>query len=276
MKTAACLRAHLSAWFHSPRTFLMGLFILCLTYMLTRSYEHTLLTLGYHAHFMESIFYHLHMGFNMTMTSAVLLIMVSEVPKRISFQNYMLIRTSRVKWLFSQILFCVAVVLLMLFLITSFSALLTLPYVTPGEGWSDLERLALNKNYLYEQQLVPLYIHSINPLQACLYATAILFFFWLTMVLVILLCSILGQPNLGLILYIFIILSPRSIRYEAFPWLKTPMHFSTLGAIAAQFPKHEIAAAFYTVFIFLLIDVTLIAVMILHIGHADLCFSGKE
>lgn len=272
----ACLTAHFSAWFHSPRTLLMGLFILCIAFMLTRSYQNTLLFNAITAHLGESVFFHLNMGFNMTMTSIILLIMVSEIPKRISYQNYILIRTSRVRWLASLIIFCVAVVLLTLLLLTAFSTLLTLPYTAPGGGWSDLERLAENKDYRYEMQLVPEYIRAISPWRACVYAASILFFFWLTMLLVILLFAIWGRPNAGLILYAFVIFIPVTLRFEMFPGLKTPMHFATLSAVARQFPERELASVPLVLAVYFALDCILALAMLLHVRHTDLCFNGKE
>ena len=202
--------------------------------------------------------------------------MVSEIPKRISYQNYILIRTSRAKWLTSLIIFCVAVVLLMLTLMTAFSMLMTLRYTTPGGGWSDLERLALDEDYQYEMQLVRAYIREISPLRACVYAASILFFFWLTMLLVILLFSVWGHPNAGLILYAFIIFIPATLRFEVIPGLKTPMHYATLSAVVWQFPERELESIPLVLAVYTAIDVLLVFAMQLRVCYTDLCFSGKE
>ena len=91
----ACVYSHFSAWLHSPRTIVMGVVILCFAYMHARSYGYTLSMRGYTAHLGEMVFNYLDSGFNVVMTSTFLLIMVSEIPKRISFQNTMLIRITR-------------------------------------------------------------------------------------------------------------------------------------------------------------------------------------
>lgn len=272
----ASLYAHIDAWMSSPRTITMGIFLVCIIYMLTRSYQNALQMNGYSAHMGESIFRYLLNGFNMNMTSTVLLIMFSETPRRIGFQNFMLIRMSRAKWLASQLLFCVVVVLLMLILTTAVSTLMTIPYVGNGTGWSDLERFALDQEYEFAPQLCPAYIRALSPFEACVIAGLILFFFWVTMLFIILIFSIFGHPNAGLMLYIFIILSPITILFEAIPGFKTPMHFSTLAAVASQFPEHELDAIPYVLATYAMIDILLIAAMSSRIKKVDLYFLGKE
>lgn len=272
----ACLYAHMSAWLHSPRTAVMGIVILCFTYMHARSFGYLLSIYGHTAHLGETVFWYLNTGFNVVMTSTFLLIMVSEIPKRTSFQHTMLIRITRGKWLASQILFCFTVTLLMLTLMSAFCIALSLPYLTPGSGWSDLERLSQNPDYQDEVQLVPLYLRVLTPLRACLYAGAVVFFFWFTMLLVILLFSTLGQPNAGLLIYIFILQFSLTFRFEMVPGMRTPTHYASLAAVAGQFQGKELAALPLVLGVYAALDVALIALMMLRIRHTDLCFSGKD
>ena len=272
----ACVYSHFSAWLHSPRTIVMGVVILCFAYMHARSYGYTLSMRGYTAHLGEMVFNYLDSGFNVVMTSTFLLIMVSEIPKRISFQNTMLIRITRRRWLASLILFCFVVVVLMLAFMTVFCAVLSLPYITPGSGWSDMERLAENPDYQYEIPLIREYIRVLSPFQACVCAATIVFFFWFTMLLVILLFSLFGQPNVGLLVYMFILEFALTFRFEMVPNMRTPIHFATLAAVCNQFPGKEIASLPLVLGIYVLIDVGMIAIMMLRVRHIDFCFSEKE
>lgn len=272
----ACVYAHFSAWLHSPRTIIMGIVILCFTYMHARSFEYTLSLRNYTAHLGETVFNYLDSGFNVVMTSTFLLIMVSEIPKRISFQHAMLIRTSRRKWLLSQILFCVCVVLLMLILMTVFCTVLSLPHITPGSGWSDLERLAENPDYQYEIHLIRESILVLSPFQACMCAAVVLFFFWFTMLLVILLFSLLGQPNAGLLIYMFILEFALTFRFEMVPHMRTPIHYATLAALSNQFEGREIASLPLVLGVYVGVDTVLISSMIVRISRTDLCFNEKD
>jgi len=265
----------MSAWLRSPRTLVMGLVLLGYAVAHARSFAYTLERCGHTAHLGETVFYYLNTGFNVVMTSTFLLIMLSEIPKRMAFQNVMLIRISRGTWLRSLLLFCVAAVLLMMGLMTALCVGFSLPSVTPGQGWSDLERLAANPDYQYEPQFVAPYIRVLQPWQACLCAAGVLFLFWLTMLLVILLFSLLGQPQLGLLVYMFILQFALIFRFEIVHWL-TPIHFATLNNAALQFEGRELASLPRVFGAYLLIDGVLVALMRLSVQHADLRFSGKD
>ena len=71
------------------------------------------------------------------------------------------------------------------------SVLFSLPYVTPGGGWSDLERLAADPDLIYEPPYIPAYVtSSLSPLAAGVIAGAVLFLFWTAMAFIILLSSL--------------------------------------------------------------------------------------
>ena len=74
---------------------------------------------------------------NITMTSILFLITVSELPRRMGYQYNMLIRATRYQWLCSQILYCLWMTLLMLLLVVLCAAIFILPGVAPGNGWTD-------------------------------------------------------------------------------------------------------------------------------------------
>ena len=98
---SASLYGHFNLWAHSLRTILMAIFILLMNYMLTRSYESGVTMRQWEVHLGETLFAYLDSGFNLTVTSIALLVMMSELPKRVSYQNYTLMRLSRRRWLVS-------------------------------------------------------------------------------------------------------------------------------------------------------------------------------
>ncbi|MEI3406098.1 MAG: hypothetical protein V8Q79_05845 [Christensenellales bacterium] len=115
----------------------MAIFIWLMNYMLTRSYESGVTMRQWEVHLGETLFAYLNSGFNLTVTSIALLVMMSELPKRVSYQNYTLMRLSRRRWLVSQIIFCTGMVSIFIMLMIVLSTLFSLTFVTPGDGWSD-------------------------------------------------------------------------------------------------------------------------------------------
>ena len=115
----------------------------------------------------------------MIMASLAFFVMMSEIPKQVPYQKYSTLRMTRRRWLASLILFCMMIVLLYLALMIVSSVLFSLPYVTPGGGWSDLERLAADPDLIYEPPYIPAYVtSSLSPLAAGVIAGAVLFLFW--------------------------------------------------------------------------------------------------
>ena len=77
---SASLYGHFNLWAHSLRTILMAIFILLMNYMLTRSYESGVTMRQWEVHLGETLFAYLDSGFNLTVTSIALLVMMSELP----------------------------------------------------------------------------------------------------------------------------------------------------------------------------------------------------
>ena len=271
------LRGQMSDWLHSSRTWIMGLVLLTLTYLFVSGFKENLRMDRLYAYAGETLYKYLSLGFgNILLSSAMFLIMVSEVPRRIAFQNDMLIRASRAKWLRAQVLFCLAIVACMIALMTIFSMLLTLPVLSPGRGWSDLARIAADPDAMYEPQFVPAYIRAIPPWQASLLSVIILFAFWFTMVLVILMFSLAGKPNHGLMLYVFLLVLDITLMWELIPGVHLPSHFATLGQISAHFPERELQVAATALCAYAGIDLAMIGVMHLQVRKMDMRFTGKD
>ena len=273
----ALVKGQMSDWLYSPRTIIMCLMIVALGFINAKSFDKILQDYSLTSHLEEAIFIYLSSGFgNLIIISMYFLIMVSEIPRRIPVQLNMLIRTNRMKWLKSQLIFCVLVVLLMIMLLTTISVLLTLPYLTPGGGWS---MHSSNPDLIWVPDYVPDYIRVISPTYANVLSIAVLFAFWFTMILTILLFSLSGKPNGGLILYVSVLVLAVSLLWEHTPiWIRMmiPTNYATLSNISKAFPEKELQAALIALIVYVLIDVLLVGVMMIIVRQMDLSFMRKD
>ena len=141
--TAAMIQGNLDAFWRTPRTLLMMVFIVCCCFLTVRGYATGLARKNYTMNMEESIAWFLMTGFNsFNLTSVTFLIMVSELPRRIPFQQYTLIRSTRVRWIVAQMLYCLLLVVLMLVVLIALTTLMLIPVVVQGKGWSDNVRIA--------------------------------------------------------------------------------------------------------------------------------------
>ncbi len=273
----AMLRGQMSDWFYSPRTLIMGVVILSLGFINAKSFEKLIRDYALTAHLGETVYTYLSSAFgNLTSISAFFLIMVSEIPRRIPAQLNMLIRSNRVKWLRSQLLFCIVVVLLMIALLTVFSTVLTIPYVSAGNGWS---MRSSNPELVWVPDFVPEYIRVITPLHANILAIAVLFAFWFTMLLVILLFSLAGKPNGGLILYVSLLMLSVTLLWEQVPiWLRMliPTNYATLANLGVVFPRRELNVIPVVLSVYAAIDALLICAMVFIVKRMDFNFTRKD
>lgn len=224
-------------WVHSSRAILMLFVLFAMAYMTVNSYGKGIAYYNYSMHLDESIVWFLMTGFNsISLSSLTFLVAVSEIPRRIPFQQYSIIRTSRVKWAASLIIYCVMMVLAVVLFITLFAALLLLQYTTPGSGWSDT--LRIQNGMAEELAYIPSWIRdNYTPWQAAMIAVGPILFFWIVMVLTILLFSLLGYPAIGVSVFAVILFSGLIFVFENYPGLQPPMTFSTLIRIVSQHEK---------------------------------------
>ena len=169
----ATLRGHWSLWVHSPRTVIALAFVAMMTIMFTRAQHLFYEASGYALHLGEMVYASVNQGFHVLNTSIGFLVMISEIPKRIAWQKYALIRQSRGQWLISLVAFCAMISALFLAAMLLSAALCSAPYAAPGGGWSDLERLAADPDYVYEVQFAPAYIRVLSPRAASGQAAAV-------------------------------------------------------------------------------------------------------
>lgn len=258
------------SWVWSPRTVLMPVFIAAICYLQMCGYESILQSTGFGMHYIETMFYEFSFGCNMPMTTALFLIMVSELPRRMIFQQYILIRSHRWHWLAAQILYCLMMVLTMLAVIFLFMTTFALPLVTPGEGWSDMERIAAGV-IEPEMTLIDLsIIHQFSPAAALIAAMIPVFCFWFTMVLVILLFGIWGHAVIGLMIYASLMVAHVTIYFECFPFpVRLPMHYATLMNIMS-ISGQELEQLCSVIGGYVVIIVALIAIMMASVRYVEL------
>ena len=272
----ASLYGHLSLWMRSIRTILMAVFILLMTYMLVRSMENSISVNNFSVHLGETMFVYTNTGFNMLMTSVAFMVMMSELPKRVSYQNYAAMRLSRIRWLVSLVIFCVGIVFIFTVLMLVTTALFSLPFVTPGGVWCDFERLAAVYNYAHEMQFVPKYIRVLSPTTACALAVFILYLFWLTMALLILMFSLWGMPNFGVVFCVSLLLLNITILFESLPGIKLPSNFATLSAITSQVYEHKFRYVAQVIVGYFMLDTLLLALMTMRVKRMDIRYIEKE
>lgn len=225
------LLANLDTWLRSPRTLIMATFTTVTCWLIVRGYGKGLEIQQYTMHFDESMAWFLMTGFSsMGLSSLVFLVMISELPRRIPFQQYTIIRSTRNKWIGAQIIYCVLCIMVMIVMLILLIAIFVKPYTVSGSGWSDDIRIS---NGL-EQELayVPQWIReNFTPWQTFLLSIVPIFFFWFVMAMTVLFFSLIRIPALGSSLYAIILFSGIIFMYENIPGLEPPMTFSTLMRI---------------------------------------------
>lgn len=199
-KAGVIASANISAWMRSPRTAVMLAFIAAICFSGVDAVNRAMAQRGYQLAFGEKLFYHLYDGCNIKMTSIMFLVMISELPRRMAFQNDMLIRTKKRTWLAGQLLYCAGTTLGMLVLVALCAALFSIGHYGPGSGWTETA-LVESSLLLDEQTVIPkLFRQNLTPLTASGLALVPMLLFWFAITLVILLCSLMGAANLGLLL----------------------------------------------------------------------------
>lgn len=122
------------------------------------------------------------------------------------------------------------------------SILLTLSYPTSDEGWSRHNPA----DEFFGDDDVPKYVLGLSPAYASLLSAAVLLGFWLTMVLMIVLSSLMGKPYGGLIVYISILFLSITVRWEEIAhWIRPSFgitNYARFMNVGLSFPGHELEA----------------------------------
>lgn len=269
-------RANFDSWMHSPRTWIMLLFVISFCYMVCNGHVRMLRAQQFQVHWDETLFYILFNGCNITSTSILFLVTISELPRRMGYQYNMLIRSTRSQWLVSQILYCLWMTLCMLALVTLCVSLFILPGVVAGSGWTDDLRIA-QEVITADEALVPAFIrNNFSPFAACLCALLPMFLFWITMVFIVFLCSLFGAPLVGVLAYALMLIGNVVFMVEAMGNIQMPIYYATLSNITAgwvdeEFKKVAQALVGYAIVIFMLL-----VAMFIRAKRADLEFNTEQ
>lgn len=266
------LSSNFDAWMRSPRTTIMLISIVLLCYLEVANTFQTYASFGIAVNWVETPFLFMAYGVNILMSSIMFFITISEIPRKLSFQNYMLIRSNRRKWLLSQILYCVGMVCAMLLIMTLCILLFSYPYAAHGRGWSDLTRI--QEGLVVETQtLVPQHVlHTYTPFLGTLYAMLPIFAFWLTLAMIILVTSLFNMPLVGLLLDASIILSGFILMFANDVYL--PIQFSILQYLNPDNNGPEFYR--YTMLGYVLLNAAMVSAIYVRISSTDLVFSSDN
>lgn len=193
-------------WLRAPRTWWMigSMLLLCLT-QVRQGWLYQLRDEALYP--LEIITYHFYGGFNLMMSSSIFLLGCSEIPRRVSWQQQSLIRSSRRAWLFGHIGQCLLMVCVTVGFMIAVTLLGSLGHIRPGVGWSDLEKIE-RMEILPWDSIMPLFlVQSTSPWQGAAMTVLPVMLFWLTMLLIILLFGMTSRPHLGLLICAFAVLS---------------------------------------------------------------------
>ncbi len=274
-KSSIIACANFSTWARSPRTVLMLLLIASLCFLQTNVFGTMLMQMGYEMHLGETMFFHLNVGCNITYISMAFLIMISDVPLRISYQYHMLIRSTRRRWLAGQLMYSFLMVFFMIVLIILFTFFFSLSSITSGSGWSDLARIAAGE-LTEDETLITKYVLShYSPMSAFLIALLPLFFFWFTMLLVVMAFGFCNLSTLGILIYAILLVANVTILFELLPCpIPLPIHYATFGSIMNAVEEQKVSYLLRCLCGYLLVDALLVFFMdqkikrmTLHFGH---------
>jgi hypothetical protein len=264
------LSANLDVWIHSPRTVLMLVFSVALCYMEVTKSLSVLSAEGIILNWAEAPYKMFEYGINFLMSSILVFVMISEIPRRMPYQNYMLIRTDRKRWLTSQVTYSLLLILAVLIMLILCVLIFSLSWTARGEGWSDTTRIAEGM-VLESQGVVPRYVREhFIPATAALYALLPVFGFWFTMATVVLLFSFLGASYIGLLICAFALLAQFVGSYP-FPY---PIRFALVQSMNPDAYGPELywkAIAVYGT-----LNLVMIGAMYLRISRADLVFYAEN
>lgn len=198
--------ANLDSWIHTPRTIIMLIFTLMLCYLEVKTQVKILDRAGIVMYWYEIPYVLMSSGINISMSSILFFVMVSEMPRKLPYQNYMLIRSNRRQWLTSQIVYSISIALLVILLLVICVMIFSTGQAGAGTGWSDTARIAEGSMMEFDA-VVPRYVREhFAPAFAILYAALPVFLFWFSMAMVILLCTLLGSQFIGLLVCAFALL----------------------------------------------------------------------
>ena len=223
---------------------------------------------------LEVIIDHFYGGFNLMMSSSIFLLGCSEIPKRIPWQQQMLIRASRRSWLLAYIGQCLLMVLVTIAMMIAITLLLSIGHMRPGNGWSDLERIAREEILPAESIMPPFLVENMTPLQGALMCLAPLTLFWFSMLLVILLFGMTSKPHAGLMICAFAVLSHVCLLVDD-GWMAVFALFRYARLSGMDLARYGMTYFWKAMIGYAALDLGLIAIMTVMVKRMDLTLTSS-
>lgn len=254
-------------WLHAPRTLWMIMFMLVLCVLqVRRPWQGYLRDYSLYAN--DIIIYHFFDGFNLMMSSSIFLLGCSEMPKRITWQQQSLIRSSRRSWLFAYVGQCFLMVFLTITMMVAVTLLLSIGHIRPGIGWSELERISQMDILSSDSIISPFLMENTTPIQGVLMCLTPLMLFWFTMLLVILLFGMTSHPQIGLLICAFATLSYVCVM-DFDGWVSLFAIYRYTSLCRMDLETHGIAHFGKVMMGYGIIDAGLLALMTIVVKHID-------
>lgn len=255
-------------WVCSPRVVIMVLFLIAISYIQLCGFKITLQQLPYSMGWAESCYYILGTGVGLPMSSILYLVMLNDLPLYSGFQNMFLIRSNRRSWILSQVLYAAWASFFMV-CIRLVMTLITIRACTENTGgWSETGAILAGFTTADEALVSSFVRTALQPFAAILLSCVVLFLFWFTMTMVILLFSILGKAILGELIYVFLLMANIIIYVEFIPWITIPLKYGVFQSLLGT--QHEWSHYALTIIGYLIINSLLCMLMILRINKLDL------
>ena len=187
----------------SPRTILLLVAACMLTMVQITNVYRTAMFYEMTLNISEVTFYYAFMGFDTIMCSMIFFVMVSEIPRRVSFQNYALMRSGKLAWLNGQVLYSVGTVLIFAGCMVLFSLLAACWKAPWGFGWTNAFRTPEGQITFAVPDWM---LDRWTPLTAMLYSLIPPMLLWLTITMTMMTFGLYGMPKVGFFLVSFLLI----------------------------------------------------------------------
>ena len=266
-------RMSLSAWADSPRGAFVLLAMAMMCYGALRELRLAMLPMGYGIPWAEAPLFAFHR--QSLLAGTLFLLLMTDLPKKGSAQNYQLIRTSRARWLSGQVTYCLLMVAVFVAVMIALSLLFAIPILQAGNTWSESAREQLGYALPAEASFPLATREAMPPARALLINIALSGAYWLGLALLILFSGLIGQSLFGLVPAMVIQLLPwmvnTFVQMEPIYWF--PGSYATVFLPQyAQFPGRELVA----IAVFLSVDLLLVGLMFWRLKRADLSFVSNQ
>ncbi|MEG1013566.1 MAG: hypothetical protein RSE58_13060 [Clostridia bacterium] len=261
--------SNMDSWLHTPRTIVMLVAAVLLCFVETQKLFRNYSIEGYSLNMAESIFLLAYTGFNILMSSMMFLVTISELPKQISFQYYSLVRVTRRKWLNSQVLYCLSMVLIFLLLLLACSFIFCIGGAAWQTDWSPLMTNGVPGVYAFLSNFLT---ESFSPLGALAMALLPVAGMWFTLSMFLLFMSLFGYAKLGLMISAFALIIDYISIQSSLP--VSPMQYATLLSIDNS--GNFIGAFVTMISVYVVLNALLYAAMCYKVSRMDLHFNSQK